>query len=470
MRTTTALFSLLAWLLAIGLSLAGDWSRFRGPNGSGVAPDSGYPSELSEQNLAWKVAVRPGKSSPIVTEQHVFLTANDEAKLFTQCLDRRTGDLLWERQLDRGRAELMHDLNGPSSSTPVSDGENVYVFFRDYGLVSYDPSGKVRWRTPLGPFTAVNGASASPIIAGGSLILVVDQSEGSFIAAYQLRDGETRWRVNRPETSAWASPVLYEDHRGQMQIIAAGPGQFSAHALQDGHRVWTQTGLPPLLVASPVLEGRTVFAFGYGAPSAPLFSEWANDYDKNGDGKMTAAEYEGDSWLTHVGKYEGDRDGVVTQADWDAANAKLVAPSGLVAVRLEAEAGGEGSGIRPREVWRYVKSFVGTVPSPVLYEGMIYIIKNGGIFTAVESASGKEIKVGRLREALGAYYASPVAADGKIFLVSEEGKATVVKAGADWEILSTNDTEEGCFGTPALSDGQVFLRTGESLYCFGGRK
>ena len=183
-------------LVALSLGVAGhsdgqDWSRFRGPNGSGIAGDTGYPTEFGpDRNLVWRSAVRPGKSSPVLGRRHIFLTAFDQGTLYTQCFDRETGRLVWERAEQPVRHEDAHILNEPSAATPVTDGDNVYVFFRDLGVISYDATGAVRWKRPMGPFTNRMGAVASPIIAGSSLVLVLDQIERSSIVALSLATGE----------------------------------------------------------------------------------------------------------------------------------------------------------------------------------------------------------------------------------------------------------------------------------------
>jgi outer membrane protein assembly factor BamB len=167
--TSSVVLSVL--LAAITPAAAEDWSRFRGPNGTGIVPDAGYPIEFGpSRNLKWRSAVRPGKSSPVLGRRHVFLTAYDGGALYTQCFDRATGRLLWERQEAPSRHEHASSLNEPSASTPATDGENVYVFFRDFGVVSYDAAGAVRWKKPMGPFANREGAAASPIIAESSLI------------------------------------------------------------------------------------------------------------------------------------------------------------------------------------------------------------------------------------------------------------------------------------------------------------
>jgi outer membrane protein assembly factor BamB len=155
----------------------------------------------------------------------------------------------------------------------------------------------------------------------------------------------------------------------------------------------------------------------------------------------------------------GNGDGIVTKDKWDAWVRHTSGPTGLLAVRLDREG--------PRELWRYDKGFSGVIPSPLLYEGILYVVKNGGILTAFDPATGSVLKAGRVQGALGGYSASPVAADGKIFLISEDGKIAVLRPGRDWEVLAVNDLGEGAFATPALSAGRIYVRTDEALYCFG---
>src|SRR6266851_6345795 len=163
------------WLLQLALSIlpsaapGENWTRFRGPNGSGVSKDTAFPVEFAKnKNAIWRVPVRRGKSSPVLTDHHIFLTGFENDKLFTQCFDRETGKLVWERAERRSRNQDVNLMNNPAAITPATDGENVYVFFKDFGLISYDPAGNVRWRVPLGPFTNTMGVAASPIVAEDS--------------------------------------------------------------------------------------------------------------------------------------------------------------------------------------------------------------------------------------------------------------------------------------------------------------
>ena len=450
------------------------WTRFRGPNGSGISTDTGFPIEVGKsRNLIWRTPVRPGKSSPVLTARSLFLTGYDKGKLITQCFDRATGQLLWERAESRAHRQDVNLLNNPAAITPVTDGENVYVFFKDFGLISYDAAGRLRWKVPLGPFTNSMGLGASPIVAGDSIILVADQISGSYIAAFDRRNGEIRWKTARQESEGWGTPLLYTPPGSAPLILTAGQGQYGAHRVADGKRVFSHPGLSPGMVASPVLDHDTIFAFGYGADHGPsLFGGMLARLDKNHDGQLTPDEYQdipGDTsdhqltaTLTGMGKYMGNRDGIVTQDKWDAWGRHTGGPTGLVAVHLEGDA--------PRDLWRYDKGFAGVIPSPLLYDGVLYVIKNGGILTAFNPATGEVFKTGRIAGALGGYSASPVAAQGRIFIVSEEGKLAVLRAGRDWAVLAVSDLGEGMFATPALSAGRIYVRTDEALYCFGAGK
>ena len=451
---------LLAFFLSAAAAAAQEWTRFRGPNGSGISNDAGFPTEFSRaKNLIWRTPLRPGKSSPVLTRTRIFLTAFDKGKLFTQCFDRATGKLLWERSVDRARSEPTHHLNHPAAITPVTDGDAVYAFFPEYGLVAYDLDGKERWKAPLGPFSNENGHSACPIVAGENVILVLDQMIGSYIAAFDRRHGQLRWKTPREEMDGYATPLLYRD-----AIVTASRGVLGAHGIDDGKRLWSWRKLSPSDVASPILVEDMLFTFGYGNDRANPFSTQLQKYDTNRDGKLTADEFGDDVYLNGVALFVGNRDGIVTQEEYDFRQSMNVAPSSLLAIQLPAN-GGDA----PRETWRYEKSFTAVVPSPLYHQGVLYVLKNGGLLTSFNAKTGAVEKAGRVEAAPGGYSSSPVAAEGKIYVASEEGKVTVLKAGAQWEVLHVNDLDEACYATPALSGGSIYLRTNEALYRFGTR-
>ena len=339
----------LALLILLSRVTAEDWTRFRGPNGTGVSKERGFPVDFGkEKNRIWTTPVRAGKSSPVLTVRHVFLTGFEKEKLFTQCFDRETGKLVWERSENRTHKQDGNLLNNPAAITPVTDGENVYVFFKDFGLISYDPAGNLRWKVPLGPFINTMGLGASPIVAGDSIVLVADQIRGSYIAAFDRRTGEMRWKTSREESEAWATPLLYDALCSAPLILTAGHGRYGAHRLADGKRVFTQSGLSPAMVASPVLSGDTIFAFGYGGGTESPFAQYLAQLDTNHDGQLSPNEYKNasidpthltDDVLAAAGDHMGNGDGIVTKEKFDAWWHQYTGPSRMLALRLDCETG-----------------------------------------------------------------------------------------------------------------------------------
>jgi hypothetical protein len=213
------------------------------------------------------------------------------------------------------------------------------------------------------------------------------------------------------------------------------------------------------------MSGDTIYAFGYGAAAISPFSRALETRDKNKDGVLTPDEYGDDTMMNAIGKYFGNRNGVVTEEKWNIWWKYFGGPTGLVALQLDADSA--ANSIRPRPLWRLDKGFQGVIPSPLLFEGMLYVVKNGGILTSYDAKTGEQGKTGRIAGALGGYSASPVLAEGHLYLASEEGKISVVRPGRDWEVIQVNDLGEGFFATPALSGGRIFARSSETLYCFG---
>ena len=458
--------SAVCLLLCLDIS-AEEWTRFRGPNGSGVSQDTGFPVEFGkDKNLAWRTPVRAGKSSPVLTRTRVFLTAFEDGKLYTQCFDRATGKLLWERSELRPRDEQVNVLNHPAAMSPVTDGSSVYVFFKDLGLVSYDSSGKLRWKVPLGPYTVSMGLASSPVLADGTVVILADQLEGSFIAGFAARDGEMRWRIPRAEGEGWATPLVYAEPRAPAQVLTVSRGLLGGHRADSGQRTVNFNGISPAIVASPILVDDTIYLFGYGYDTPPPFSARLEKLDKNRDGKLSPDEYGEDAFLRSIAKYSGNRDMILSEDEWMERQLNILGHNGVMAIHLEHKA----NGIEPRELWRTRKALNGVIPSPLLYQGVLYVIRNGGILLTLDAATGNILKEARVPGALAGFSSSPVAADGKVYLANEEGKVAVLRAGREWEVLAVNDLNESCFATPALSEGQIYLRTGEALYRFESRR
>jgi outer membrane protein assembly factor BamB len=461
--------------LLLGLMLAApggdDWPRFRGPNGNGVQDGARLPAQLgAKQNVVWKTALPPGYSSPVVSGDSVFVTAFEGEKLLTIALDRASGQERWRRESPRARTEKLDRRNGPASPTPVADGQNVYVFFPDYGLLSYTLAGAERWRTPLGPFNNVYGMGASPILAGDLVILVCDQNRGSFAAGFRQSDGREVWRTARPEAlSGHSTPVVYDPPGGPLQVIAPGSFRMDSYSVATGESVSWANGLPGEMKSGPVLAGDTIYVNGFSTPdndpgrqvTVPPFAEVLSKQDADRDGKISLAEVPDERTRRYFLFIDLDEDGAADAAEWRIWSAGSASENGLLAFR----AGGRGDLTGTSLRWRYSRS-VPQLPTTVVYRGVVYMINDGGVLTTLDADTGTVKKQARLRGAVDHYYASPVAGDGKVYFVSQAGVVVVLDAARDQEILSTGELDDEVYATPAIAGGRIFVRTRGALYCF----
>ena len=448
-----------------------DWSQFRGPNGSGVSDAGGLSAEFGPgKNLIWRTQLPQGHSSPVISGDRIFLTALDGGKLVTFCLDRTGGEILWRRQAPRDRIASLNRFNNSASPSPVSDGENVYVFFADFGLLSYGPDGDERWRLPLGSFDNIMGMAASPILAGGKLILVCDQDAGSYMIAVDPGNGKTLWKTGRPEyTRGYATPLVHRPDSGPLELIVPGAYQVAGYSLDDGEKLWWASGIAFEVKSLAVSDGSMLYVHGWSSTGdgpnekLPPFSEALARHDADKDGRFSRTEAFSPMMSKRFSSYfDFDRDGFVDEGDWENTQMRLAARNALLAVKL----GGRGDLTESNIVWRHRRTLP-NVPSPLLYRNVLYLVKDGGILTSLNPKTGEVYKQARLPAALGRYWASPVAADGKVYLASEEGRVSVLKAAAEWEILATNDLADEIFASAAIEDGRIYFRTRGALYCFG---
>ena len=464
---------MLLLLGSVALTRGGDWPRFRGPDGMGVAGDKGLPAEFGPgRNVIWKTELPPGHSSPILAGPRIFLTAYQGDALYTIALDRASGKVIWKRQAPRPRKEDMAPPNGPASPSPVSDGRNVYVFFGDFGLICYGVDGEERWRAPLGPFNNANGHGSSPILAGDLLVLLCDQDTGAYSLALDKSTGAVRWKIDRPEvTRGYATPGVYRPKSGPAELIVPGAYQLIAYDLATGAKLWWVRGLAWQLKSVPLIDGDIVYVSGWETggdtdtpPEVPTFAEILAQFDANKDGVITPDEAPArlKNWFL---QQDYNRDGKMDEREWNFYRAMTRAQNSILAVR----AGGRGDVTESRVLWRYRKSLP-NVPSPLLYRNVLYLVKDGGVVTALNPRTGAVYKQARLQGALDYYWASPVAADGKVFLLSQSCKLTVLKAAPAWETLAVNDLDDECFATPAIADSRLYVRTRGALYCFGKRE
>jgi outer membrane protein assembly factor BamB len=407
---------------------AAEWPQFRGPNSSGIG-DGKPPVEFGpSQNVLWKTAVGSGLSSPIIAKGRVFLTEFDRPtkQLATLCIDQRMGKILWRRTVTPAEIEKVHEMSSPAAPTPATDGERVYVYFGSYGLVSYDFDGKLLWERRLPLSQNIYGAVASPIVAGDLLVLN-HQGKDAYLLAVNRRDGKTVWKTDRSKFKyGWSTPVYWR-HDGLDEIVVLGgdfePNQrLMAYNLADGAERWWVAGLPPCGKSTPVIGSDMVF---FAAPDIIL-------------------------------DVEAEKRNPERAAQFYANNASRV-----MAIRP----GGKNEVNQTHVAWTQTKGVPG-VPSPLYYNGRLYTVQNGGIVFSRVAKTGELVYSGRTG-AMGYYYSSPVAADNKIYLASEEGVVVVLDGGEELKVLARNKLDGQILATPAIVDGKIYVRTEDHLYAFG---
>ncbi|HEU4714005.1 MAG TPA: PQQ-binding-like beta-propeller repeat protein [Pyrinomonadaceae bacterium] len=464
---------------SISTVFAEDWAQFRGPNGTGVSETKGVPDTFGpNKNVVWKTALPAGHSSPVLTRDRIFVTAHDKDKLYVIGLDRQTGKILWQREVPRSTVGRLQNVNGPASPSPVTDGKNVYVFFQDFGMLSYDAAGKERWKLPLGPFNMFYGFGASPILVDDKVILPVDQDNpASYLIAVDKDSGKVRWKVDRPVViSGYSTPIVYQPKSGPKQIIIPESFQLSAYSVADGKRVWWVRGLACEMKSIASHDDEYLYINGWGFPQnqpgaqvkTVSFEEGLARYDKDGDKQIAKSEAVGGSEPMDrmlKGAFEAfdmNRNEKLDDKDWEVFRAMMASENGLLAIKM----GGQGDQTANAIRWRYQKP-VPQVPSTLLYKGVLYMINDSGILISFDPTNGQVLKQGRLHGAIDKYFSSPVAADNKVFLIGQGGQVSVVKAAGEWEVLTVNELDDECYATPAIADGRIYIRTRSALYAFG---
>lgn len=470
------------------------WPQFRGPSGLGVASDD-QPGPVDfgpDKNVLWKVEVASGISSPCIVGNHVFITGFDVAKksLETIALNRASGSVAWRQTAPAVEIERVHDIGSPAVATPVTDGTAVYVYFASYGLLAYDLQGKELWKKPL-PMP-VNprgfGSGTSPVIVGELLILDVEEKQDSHLLAVRCVDGQTVWKASKPFSNySYSTPVVWKEG-GETVIGLQTSGRFAAYAAKDGAERWWVEGLPRQACATPacgdgwiILNGTGVLGEPSQVATPPSFDEVIAKYDLNKDGQVSPKELPqnllavdrqtsngaGNMSLRQMLQTKDENQGLDRDA-WEKMTERIQGftksafmKTGVFALRV----GGKGDVTTSHVLWSEQKGAPET-PSPLIYRNRIFLVKSGGIATCREIATGKLIFEERL-DAAGGYYASPVAAGGRIYTASDRGMVVVLKAGDTFDVLARNDFKEPIIASPALLDGILYVRTKNHFYALG---
>ena len=416
MRASSWLCSSLC--LAAAVAFGGEWPTWRGPHQNGVALGSGYPTSWSKtENVAWVVDL-PGKgaSTPVVSNDRLVLTAGVEGRNMVLCYST-AGKLLWQTPVGTER-EGKHTKATGANPSVITDGQQWYAYFKSGDLAALNGDGKIVWQLNLqekyGADTLWWDLGTSPVLTRQGVVIAVMQSGPSYLASFDRQTGKELWKHDRnldaPSEAAqsYSTPLVFTAD-GRELLVVLGADHVTAHDAATGVEAWRVGGLNP--------GGEKFFR----SIASPVLS-----------GDVVVAPYARGSTLT--------------------------------AIRL----GGKGDVTSSQVVWS--KSKLGAdVPTPAALEGRVYLCTDRGELHCLEGATGKSLWSGAVEKNRAAFSASPILADGRIYLTREDGKTFVLQQGDEFKQLAANELEgEFVVATPVLVDGKIYIRTLERLYCIGG--
>jgi outer membrane protein assembly factor BamB len=422
------ILTLLAlFLLVAGVVHAQNWPQFRGPNTQGHSTETNLPLKWSAtENIAWKTAL-PGEawSSPIVWGNHVFVTTATDggASCRVIALDRKTGRILWNKEVFKQSLRRKEGRNSYATPTPATDGKRVYVCFGDGSFAALDFDGRVAWINRDYPFYGQHGLGTALLLHDGLLIMARDgSSEGedkkigwqipwdkAYLLALDAKTGKQRWKASRGLSRiSHGAPAIWKASDGRAQVISEAGDVLQGFDLKTGERLWT---------SEVIGEGKV--------PSLVL-----------GEGVL------GDGLAFTAGGWGGKES--------------------IKAFRL----GGAGELKESNLVWEQKKGMP-KVPSMIYVKPHLFAITDGGVATCLNAATGELLWQQRVG---GNFSASPVAAEGRIYFVGDNGETTVIKAGATFEVLANNPLDETVQASPAIARGQIFIRTERHVFAIGKAK
>ncbi|HST19893.1 MAG TPA: PQQ-binding-like beta-propeller repeat protein [Blastocatellia bacterium] len=411
--------ALIVALLSIDVALADNWPQWRGPALNGTSAEKNLPLKWStEENVTWKLALPSWSgSTPIIWADKVFLNIADGDDLYLWCVDRAKGTPIWKKRLGGGNTKLRKQ--NMSSPSPVTDGKSVYVMTGTGMLKGFDFAGNELWSRDIqkdyGQFGLNWGYASSPLLFEDSLFVPVlhgmKTDDPSYLLRIDRKTGKTIWKVERPTNAIRESPDAYTTpallrYGNTVEIVISGGDCVTGHDPATGKELWRANGLNP--------ENHPF----YRIVASPVV-------------------------------YEG----------------VIYAPT-RVKPLLAIKAGGRGDITESHRLWSFQNG--PDVPTPVTDGKYFYVVDDKGVMWCLEAKTGQTIW-GPQRIKNGTYSSSPVLADGKIYITDEDGTTTVVKAGPKFEVLAENNLNDYCLSSVAISDGQLFMRTAQHLYCIGKR-
>ena len=408
------MLAVLLLLVSTATLYAENWPAWRGADGTGISAEQDLPTEWSAtKNIRWKLPLpEPCNSTPIIWDDHVFLTQGLEGgkRRALMALDRKTGEKLWQRELECSVEETSHPQNPPCSSSPVTDGKAVYAHFGSAGVVAYDFAGKQLWHRDLGPVLHRWGNGGSPVIYKNLLIVFHGPGEPSFLAALDRRDGSTLWRsdevgINSNIFGSWGTPLLVRAGDRDELVMPlpgaeiGGVGWFKAYDPATGKVLWQCDGLGNEVYAMPIIG-------------------------RGGD--------------------------------------VVVGISGHNGPTLAVRTGGSGNVTASHRLWQTETKNPQRVGSGIIHDGLLYISDATGIMQCLVADTGESVWQERLG---GNLWGSILLADGKLYVSNLEGDTFVVRPGRAFDLLATNSIGETTYAALAPSNGELFLRTYNHLYC-----
>jgi outer membrane protein assembly factor BamB len=466
------------------------WPQFRGLNGSGVASELSKPPIRFEKNkLDWKIDMPPGSSSPVVWDEKLILTAYIEniKELQTICVNREDGKILWHASVIPDTLESYHPISSPAQGTVTTDGERIVAFFGSCGMFCYDMNGVLQWKHPMPCNKDGFGNGASPVIYQDKVIFLHDHWQDRYLLALDKKTGALLWKttladLSLPTMGSHSIPVFADT-----LIFIHRPGEIACFSVTDGSQIWnfriiTQGATSPI-IAGDRLVTACWFTFSEvdQRGELPGFDDLIKKYDKNKNLSISQAEAPDDilfsirpethelTGANHSVKdffwaFDSNSDKEITGKEWqegqDVLKNYYYKPAGLIAFKLN----GKGQLTEKDIQWR-VNENTPEVPSPIFYNNRIYMVKDGGALSCVDSETGRVIYQKRIGNP-GPQMASPVAANGYLYIFAYNGKLKVVKAGDVFEIASEYDFKDNITATPAIVGNTIYIRTRKELLAY----
>ncbi|MEX0712548.1 MAG: PQQ-binding-like beta-propeller repeat protein [Pirellulales bacterium] len=487
-----ALAAALVLLFAGSASIrAEDWPQFRGPNCSGISVSSRPLAEKfsATENVRWSAKVGDGVGGAVVAAGRVFvsgMTGDETVSLFA--FDAATGEQLWRRDWPTGPLAEVHQTNSQASATPAADSQRVYFYFSTLGLLAVDArTGKDAWQQKLPtPFFVFKwGPGMSPVLYRDMVLFCQDDDLYPALYAFDKTTGRLRWKDERLDMAVNYSHPVVCTADGREDIVVAGTGMVIGYDPDSGRRRWFARILPRNIKTTPVcLDGMIYIS----VQSSGIANQWIASVDQaetgNRDGKLDKAEVQAFVGETPIpeaffektfGRGDLNQDGYLEGRELDIAflhpdnfaGASFTSRGDDAAEQfiLAVRGGGEGDVTETHLVWKHKTRHTDHIVSPLVWDGRMLLVKEGGITTVFETQRGQPLRGPQRVGSGGSYFASPVYGDGKIYLAGENGNVVVLKNGPDYEQLARNDLGESIIATPAIAEGGLFIRTRTRLLC-----